>query len=234
MRASTPQLTTAGIGRADVWVFDATNLGDVARRHAAHHRHAVRRHAARARAQRRRQHGLRGGVPLRQPDDDGRRGRGVRRRRRAPAPCNVTGGRAMPGGLPRAEHQRRGHPGARDRPDRQVQPRPSAQWQDELGRNWSNAVRFTLPDHDVFAIDASARRRRVETAELRARRHDAVQHGRQPGRTGQGLRQQHRGAQRGALRGTGHRSSARRTVQRPPARGAHHRARRRHASCRAT
>ena len=28
-------------------------------------------------------------------------------------------------------------------------------WEDELGRNWSNGVRFTLPDEDVFAIDAS-------------------------------------------------------------------------------
>ncbi len=44
-----PQLTTAGVGRADVWVFDANSLGSDARRHAAHHRHALRRHAARAR-----------------------------------------------------------------------------------------------------------------------------------------------------------------------------------------
>jgi DNA-binding beta-propeller fold protein YncE len=29
-------------------------------------------------------------------------------------------------------------------------------WTDELGRDWSNAVRFNLPDKDVFAIAASA------------------------------------------------------------------------------
>ncbi len=29
-------------------------------------------------------------------------------------------------------------------------------WTDELGRNWNNAVRFSLPDKDVFEIDASA------------------------------------------------------------------------------
>ena len=29
-------------------------------------------------------------------------------------------------------------------------------WSDELGRNWNNAVRFDLPDLDVFAIDATA------------------------------------------------------------------------------
>ncbi len=31
----------------------------------------------------------------------------------------------------------------------------SGVWEDELGRNWSNAVRFNLPDEDVFAIDAN-------------------------------------------------------------------------------
>jgi DNA-binding beta-propeller fold protein YncE len=30
-----------------------------------------------------------------------------------------------------------------------------AAWVDELGRNWSSAVRFDLPDEDVFAIDAT-------------------------------------------------------------------------------
>jgi YVTN family beta-propeller protein len=28
-------------------------------------------------------------------------------------------------------------------------------WQDTLGRNWNNAIRFRLPDKDVFAIDAN-------------------------------------------------------------------------------
>ena len=32
----------------------------------------------------------------------------------------------------------------------------SALWEDPLGRNWTNAVRFTLPDRDVFAIEALA------------------------------------------------------------------------------
>jgi YVTN family beta-propeller protein len=31
-----------------------------------------------------------------------------------------------------------------------------AAWRDELGRDWSNMVRFNLPDKDVFAIDATA------------------------------------------------------------------------------
>src|SRR5262249_40875675 len=29
-------------------------------------------------------------------------------------------------------------------------------WVDELGRSWSDRVRFSLPDYDVFAIDANA------------------------------------------------------------------------------
>jgi DNA-binding beta-propeller fold protein YncE len=32
----------------------------------------------------------------------------------------------------------------------------TGQWEDELGRNWNNAVRFDLPDLDVFEIDADA------------------------------------------------------------------------------
>lgn len=32
----------------------------------------------------------------------------------------------------------------------------TGQWEDELGRDWSNAVRFSLPDLDVFSIDANA------------------------------------------------------------------------------
>ena len=74
-------------------------------------------------------------------------------------------------------------------------------WEDELGRNWTNAVRFDLPDRDVFAIDALADPP-IEIGSLRARRHGALQHDGQPERR-RGLRQQHRGAQRGALRGPG-------------------------------
>jgi len=29
------------------------------------------------------------------------------------------------------------------------------QWEDELGRNWNNAVKFSLPDRDVFALNAN-------------------------------------------------------------------------------
>ena len=105
-----------GIGRADVWVFDATALGAHARRHARYHRDAVRRHAARARGLAGRQHRLRGRLPLRQSHDDAR------------VVCDGVGApersARAPGGLPGAEHQlRTGMPGARGRPDRQVRRR---------------------------------------------------------------------------------------------------------------
>ncbi len=32
---------------------------------------------------------------------------------------------------------------------------PSGEWRDELARNWSNGIRFNLPDYDVFEINAS-------------------------------------------------------------------------------
>ena len=32
----------------------------------------------------------------------------------------------------------------------------SGEWRDEGGRNWSNGIRFDLPDYDVFEIDAAA------------------------------------------------------------------------------
>jgi len=34
--------------------------------------------------------------------------------------------------------------------------RASGHWEDELHRNWDNAVRFRLPDTDVFSVDANA------------------------------------------------------------------------------
>jgi YVTN family beta-propeller protein len=34
--------------------------------------------------------------------------------------------------------------------------RATSTWEDELGRNWNNGVRFDLPDEDVFAIDADS------------------------------------------------------------------------------
>ena len=79
-----PQLTTPGVGRADVWVFDATNLGaTLGGTPLTHRRRSSATRRARSRSTPGRQHGLRRGLPLRQPDDDRHRGRGLRRRRRS-------------------------------------------------------------------------------------------------------------------------------------------------------
>jgi len=145
------ELTTPGIGRADVWVFDANAPGA----------------------------GL-GGTPLTiitlfgdtpralaaTPDGSrvyaavfhsGNRTTAVNEGavcngRAAAAPCTVSGATA-PGGLPAPNADA----------DGALQPEvglivrhDGTNWVDELGRNWSGVVRFSLPDQDVFAIDADA------------------------------------------------------------------------------
>ncbi len=148
-----PQLMTPGAGRADVWVFDAENLGsslggtplailtlfgDTPRALAAAPDgstvYAAVFHSGNRTTT----------VPEGAVCDGGE----------PAAPCTV-GGEAMPGGLP----------GPRTNVDGLVQPEtglivkydPAAgQWRDPLGRDWSSAVKFSLPDKDVFAIDATA------------------------------------------------------------------------------
>ncbi len=147
-----PQLTTPGVGRADVWVFDAGDLGSSA-----------------------------GGTPLTVVTlfgdtprplavslDGGTVYAGVHRSGNQTTVLNeeiiCDGGAgaecfvddiAMPGGLP----------GPLQPIDGIVRPevglivkydRDSGAWQDELGRDWRSVVRFDLPDYDVFAIDANA------------------------------------------------------------------------------
>jgi len=147
---------TPGIGRADVWVFDATSLGTNL-----------------------------GGTPLTiinlfgdKPralavSGDGstvyaavyRSGNGttavgegaVCNGGATAGPCNIEG-TVYPGGLPAPNDNHAGTPGPevglivkldRDGASPGV-------WQDELGRDWTPAVRFDLPDRDVFEIDALA------------------------------------------------------------------------------
>ena len=73
----------------------------------------------------------------------------------AAPPCAPASGVSAPGGLPApnfdANHVQQPEVGLIVRFD----PTTSI-WQDQLGRDWSTAVRFSLPDKDVFAIDASA------------------------------------------------------------------------------
>ncbi|MEZ4330960.1 MAG: thrombospondin type 3 repeat-containing protein [Myxococcota bacterium] len=65
---------------------------------------------------------------------------------------------ASPGGLPTPLQNHAGVPGQETglivKQDRDGG--STGAWQDELGRDWSGVVRFDLPDHDVFTIDANA------------------------------------------------------------------------------
>jgi len=148
--AGDPQLTTAGVGRADVWVFDAaapgtvlggrplaivTLFGDTPRALAV---------------------SPDGGTVYAAVFQSGNQTTVISEG----AVCNgftsastcVRQGQTMPGGLPGPSTNFAGE----NAPETGLIVRRDAGgvWRDPLGRNWSNAVRFTLPDEDVFAIDA--------------------------------------------------------------------------------
>lgn len=150
--AGDPQLTTEGVPRADVWVFDAANLGATV-----------------------------GGTPIRivelfmdgpralERSLDGSRvwvaGHHSGNRTTAlneafvcdgfetvPA-CAIAPGFVAPGGVPGPAANVEGLPA----PEVGVivQQGASGAWTDVLGRDWSAFVRFDLPDLDVFEIDAT-------------------------------------------------------------------------------
>lgn len=68
--------------------------------------------------------------------------------------CNIQGG-TVPGGLPAPNTNHEGLQNPEVGLIVQFD-EASGQWRDELQRDWSDAVRFNLPDYDVFAIDADA------------------------------------------------------------------------------
>ncbi len=146
------ELTTPGIGRADVWVFDAAATGEGP-----------------------------GGTPLvvlslfgdapgplaASPDGktvyagvfkSGNRttivGRVLVCRSGMTRPCRkYAGGPVAPGALPPPHENAAGEP----MPDAGLIVKwDGTGWRDELGRDWSNVIRLDLPDYDVFAIDAAA------------------------------------------------------------------------------
>jgi YVTN family beta-propeller protein len=152
-RPGDPQLTTEGIGRADVWVFDATSLGPTTL----------------------------GGTPLSiltlftdtpralavSPSGNTVYAAGFHTGNQTTAisegavcdggsgagSCSVFG-TSYPGGVPGPDTNFQ----LLDAPEVGLVVRfnpGSGHWEDELGRNWDNAVRFDLPDRDVFAIDAN-------------------------------------------------------------------------------
>jgi len=147
-----PQLSTPGVGRADVWVFDAAQLGtafggtplaivtlfgDTPRALAATPDGSVV-YAAVFHS------GNRTSVLNEHMVCDG----GVN------ATCYVDG-LPMPGGLPDPRSNMQGILGPEVGLIVKFNPASGA-WEDELGRDWRDAIRFDLPDYDVFAIDALA------------------------------------------------------------------------------
>ena len=135
-----PKLTTPGIGRADVWVFDANNPGG----------------------------GL-GGTPLSivnlfadtpralavTPDGSRVYAAAFHSGNRTSAVHEIlvpNGGQAA-GGMPAPNTNAQGIPG----PETSVLVKyDGAKWTDVIGRPWTDKMRFTLPDKDVFVIDALA------------------------------------------------------------------------------
>ena len=151
--AGDPQLTTPGVKRADVWVFDPANLGTAV-----------------------------GGKPVRimtfftdtpralavSPNKATVYVAGFKTGNQTTTvlepmvcdgfnpgqPCTVDNGATMPGGNP--------GPATNFAGDRAPESglivkfnNATGRWEDELGRNWNNAVRFRLPDLDVFAVNAN-------------------------------------------------------------------------------
>ena len=144
-----PLLTTPGIGRALVWVFDPASLGtnltgtpleiielfgDTPRALAVspdgNTVYAAVFHS-----------GNRTTTVAESAVCDGGAGAG---------PCNVFGA-IMPGGLPPPNTNFDGTPQPETGLIVRYDP-GSGQWEDELGRSWNDYVRFSLPDYDVFAI----------------------------------------------------------------------------------
>jgi len=158
---------TPGIGRADVYVFDAANLGDSLEgervtvvtvfgdrpRALARSASGDRVYVAVYRSGNRTMPLNEGAVCDTNPTNQSNE--------TVEGPCAVGGGgnaATAPGGLPTPLRNHAGVPGPetglivqKDRPGG-----TPGQWQDELGRDWSALVRFDLPDQDVFAIDANA------------------------------------------------------------------------------
>ena len=152
--AGDPQFTTAGIGRADVWVFDPANLGATM-----------------------------GGTPVKimnfftdtpralavSPDGNTVYVAGFKTGNQttvvvAPMvctgfepnePCIAPDGSVSPGGNPGPATDSIGE----QAPEVALIVKynnGTGHWEDELHRVWDNAVRFNLPDLDVFTVDANS------------------------------------------------------------------------------
>lgn len=148
-----PEPFTAEVGRADVWVFDTTDLGAglggipevilsmfgdtpraLARSADGSTVYAAVFHSGSRTTT----------VPAYAVCDGGQ----------AAAPCSV-GPLTIPGGVPAPNQNLNGDPAPETGLIVKFDPVLGI-WQDELSRDWTGAVPYSLPDEDVFVIDANA------------------------------------------------------------------------------
>src|SRR6059036_3295981 len=144
--------TTEGIGRADVWVFDVTNLG-TALGGTALTRLQLFGDTPRALAASPDGNTVYAAV-FQSGNQTTALSEGLVCNGGSTAGACTVAGFTMPGGLPAPNTDCSGS--AQPETGLIVKFNPAhAAWEDRLGRNWNNAVRFSLPDDDVFAINAA-------------------------------------------------------------------------------
>ncbi|MGQ0619518.1 MAG: YncE family protein [Panacagrimonas sp.] len=148
-----PRLTTAGIGRADVWVFDARDpgagLGGTPLSILSLFTDTPRALAVSADGATVYAAGFHTGNRTTTISEGSVCDGGATAR-----PCRPARGEVMaPGGLPAPNRT----VGGDDQPEAGLIVKfRNGRWRDELNRAWDSQVRFNLPDQDVFAIDANA------------------------------------------------------------------------------
>jgi len=156
--AGDPQLTTEGIGRADVWVFDAANLGTTL---GGTPLRIVTLFGDTPRALARSADGSRVFVAI---HHSGNRTTAINNAFvcdgfAQATPCTIVPGITAPGGVPGPARNVEGL----QAPEVGLiaQQGGDGQWRDAIGRVWSTGsalgsfVRFNLPDLDVFELDAT-------------------------------------------------------------------------------
>jgi DNA-binding beta-propeller fold protein YncE len=151
--AGDPQMTTGGVPRADVWVFDPANLGNTFGgtpvKIMSFFTDAPRALAVSADKNTVYVAGFKTGNQTTTIPQD-RICTGFQPNK----PCTLPDGTVSPGGNPGPATDAQGEPA----PEVGLIVKynsSSGHWEDELHRNWDGSVRFNLPDTDVFAVDAS-------------------------------------------------------------------------------
>ena len=153
--AGDPALTTPGLGRADVWVFDTEHLGDDA---GGRPRAIVSLFGDTPRALATSPDGATVyAAVFKSGNQTTTVSEGVVCPGFAPGKSCTVAGVEFPGGVAGPATDHTGAPAPEVGIIVKRDP-ASGHWLDGLERNWDNAVRFNLPDQDVFALDARSLR----------------------------------------------------------------------------